>query len=191
MRDDHECRPPLLCRAHGPAQGFLAFGIEAGEDPAAVAHDLTTLEGWHRISRDMMFSILPVRAGRHGHGPDGADDAPAAPAHRTGGPPTDTAQSPPVHRAASAGDAAAQHAPTAATSDSPTAHQLAAQTLGAAMNHASLNVANALGAWLGGLVIAAGWGYRSPAIVGVALSLGGLLVLLVSWTQARRAASAA
>ena len=67
----------------------------------------------------------------------------------------------------------------------------AAQTLGAAMNHASLNVANALGAWLGGLVIAAGWGYRSPAIVGVALSLGGLLVLLVSWTQARRAASAA
>ena len=38
-----------------------------------------------------------------------------------------------------------------------------AQTLGAAMNHASLNVANALGAWLGGLVIAAGYGYRSPA----------------------------
>ena len=35
-----------------------------------------------------------------------------------------------------------------------------AQTLGAALNHASLNVANALGAWLGGLVIAAGWGYR-------------------------------
>ena len=31
-----------------------------------------------------------------------------------------------------------------------------AQTLGAAMNHASLNIANALGAWLGGLVIAAG-----------------------------------
>ena len=37
-----------------------------------------------------------------------------------------------------------------------------AQTLGAAMNHASLNVANALGAWLGGLVIAAGWGLRRP-----------------------------
>ena len=35
-----------------------------------------------------------------------------------------------------------------------------AQTMGAAMNHAALNVANALGAWLGGLVIAAGWGYR-------------------------------
>ncbi|SEC56047.1 MFS transporter, DHA1 family, arabinose polymer transporter [Nocardioides exalbidus] len=55
-----------------------------------------------------------------------------------------------------------------------------AQTLGAAMNHASLNVANALGAWLGGLVIAAGWGLRAPALVGLALSLGGVAILLVS-----------
>ena len=53
-----------------------------------------------------------------------------------------------------------------------------AQTLGAAMNHASLNVANALGAWLGGLVIAAGYGYRAPALVGAALSVAGLAVLL-------------
>ena len=35
-----------------------------------------------------------------------------------------------------------------------------AQTIGAALNHASLNIANAAGAWLGGLVIAAGFGYR-------------------------------
>jgi DHA1 family inner membrane transport protein len=55
-----------------------------------------------------------------------------------------------------------------------------AQTLGAAMNHASLNVANALGAWLGGLVIAAGHGYRAPALVGIALSAAGLLVILAS-----------
>jgi DHA1 family inner membrane transport protein len=55
-----------------------------------------------------------------------------------------------------------------------------AQTLGAAMNHASLNVANALGAWLGGLVIAAGYGYRSPALVGAVLSVAGLAVLLAS-----------
>ena len=55
-----------------------------------------------------------------------------------------------------------------------------AQTLGAAMNHASLNIANALGAWLGGLVIAAGWGLRAPALVGLALSLGGVAILLVS-----------
>ena len=61
-----------------------------------------------------------------------------------------------------------------------------AQTLGAALNHASLNVANALGAWLGGVVIAAGYGLRSPALVGAALSLGGLLVLLVSALLHRR-----
>ena len=61
-----------------------------------------------------------------------------------------------------------------------------AQTLGAAMNHASLNVANALGAWLGGLTIAFGYGYRSPALVGLALSVAGVAVLLVSWGLARR-----
>jgi DHA1 family inner membrane transport protein len=61
-----------------------------------------------------------------------------------------------------------------------------AQTLGAAMNHSSLNIGNALGAWLGGLVIAAGWGYRAPALVGAALAVLGLLVLLVSATVARR-----
>ena len=65
-----------------------------------------------------------------------------------------------------------------------------AQTLGAAMNHASLNVANALGAWLGGLVIAAGFGYRAPALVGVALSVAGLAVILASAVAARALASA-
>lgn len=63
-----------------------------------------------------------------------------------------------------------------------------AQTLGAAMNHASLNVANALGAWLGGLVIAAGLGYRAPALVGAALSVGGLAVLVLSASLHRRTA---
>ena len=57
-----------------------------------------------------------------------------------------------------------------------------AQTLGAAMNHASLNIANALGAWLGGLVIAAGYGYRAPALVGAALSVVGIGVLF--WSAA-------
>ncbi len=55
-----------------------------------------------------------------------------------------------------------------------------AQTIGAAMNHASLNIANALGAWLGGLVIAAGLGYTAPALVGAGLSVLGIGVLLVS-----------
>ncbi len=61
-----------------------------------------------------------------------------------------------------------------------------AQTLGAAMNHSSLNLGNALGAWLGGLVIAANWGYRAPALVGVVLALAGLGVLLLSAVAARR-----
>jgi DHA1 family inner membrane transport protein len=63
-----------------------------------------------------------------------------------------------------------------------------AKTLGAAMNHASLNIANALGAWFGGLVIAAGYGYRSPALVGVVLSAAGFLVLLASAALHRSAA---
>ena len=60
-----------------------------------------------------------------------------------------------------------------------------AQTIGAAMNHASLNVANALGAWLGGVVVAAGFGYTSAAWVGAGLALAGLLVLLASATLQR------
>ena len=55
-----------------------------------------------------------------------------------------------------------------------------AQSLAAAGNHASLNVANALGAFLGGVVLAAGYGYTSPALVGAALSALGLAVLGVS-----------
>ena len=65
-----------------------------------------------------------------------------------------------------------------------------AQTLGAALNHASLNVANALGAWLGGLVIAAGHGYRAPALVGAALSVAGLLIIAASAALALRSRAA-
>ncbi len=61
-----------------------------------------------------------------------------------------------------------------------------AQTLGAAMNHASLNVANALGAWLGGIVIAAGFGYRATGLVGASLAAGGFGVLLAAAGLDRR-----
>jgi DHA1 family inner membrane transport protein len=64
-----------------------------------------------------------------------------------------------------------------------------AVTLGAAMNHGALNVANALGAWLGGLVIAAGYGYRAPALVGAALSVAGVVILLWSAGADRRTAT--
>lgn len=55
-----------------------------------------------------------------------------------------------------------------------------AQSLAASLNHAALNAANALGAWLGGLVIAAGLGYTAPAAVGSVLALAGVAVLAVS-----------
>jgi DHA1 family inner membrane transport protein len=61
-----------------------------------------------------------------------------------------------------------------------------AQTLGAALNHSSLNIANALGAWLGGLVVAAGAGFRATSLVGVALSVVGFLVVLASAVLHRR-----
>ena len=63
-----------------------------------------------------------------------------------------------------------------------------AQTIGAALNHASLNIANAAGAWLGGLVIAAGYGYRATGVVGAALALAGFVVLVVAALLARRTA---
>lgn len=55
-----------------------------------------------------------------------------------------------------------------------------AQTLAAALNHSALNIGNATGAWVGGLVIAAGYGYTAPAAAGAALAVGGLGVLTVS-----------
>ncbi|WP_409332832.1 MFS transporter [Trujillonella humicola] len=60
-----------------------------------------------------------------------------------------------------------------------------ARMLGAAMNHSALNAANALGAWLGGLVIAAGAGYTAPSLVGAGLAVVGLAVLAVSGVLAR------
>ena len=62
----------------------------------------------------------------------------------------------------------------------------AAQTLAAASNHAALNVANALGAYLGGVVIAAGYGYTAPSVVGVGLAAVGLVILGISLLAHRR-----
>jgi DHA1 family inner membrane transport protein len=61
-----------------------------------------------------------------------------------------------------------------------------AQMFGAAMNHSALNAANALGAWLGGLVIAGGLGYAAPSLVGAGLGVAGLAVLAVSGLLRRR-----
>jgi DHA1 family inner membrane transport protein len=66
-----------------------------------------------------------------------------------------------------------------------------APSLAASSTHSALNIGNATGAWLGGLVITAGWGYRSTAWVGVALSLAGLVIAVVSLAYDRSVAQAA
>lgn len=61
-----------------------------------------------------------------------------------------------------------------------------APNMSAAMNHAAFNAANALGAYLGGVVVAAGLGYRAPAAVGVLCSIAGTAVLLIAFGLGRR-----
>jgi DHA1 family inner membrane transport protein len=50
-----------------------------------------------------------------------------------------------------------------------------AQTLAAASNHAAFNTANALGPWLGGLAIDAGYGLTSTSQIGMLAALVGLV----------------
>ncbi|TFD31162.1 MFS transporter [Cryobacterium cryoconiti] len=50
------------------------------------------------------------------------------------------------------------------------------QSIAAALNHSALNVGNALGAFLGGVVVAAGYGYVAPVWIGLGLSIIGLLL---------------
>ena len=61
------------------------------------------------------------------------------------------------------------------------------QSLAAALNHSTLNMANALGAWLGSLVLAAGWGYGAPSLVGAGLAVLGVAVAVLSAVLERRA----
>jgi DHA1 family inner membrane transport protein len=61
------------------------------------------------------------------------------------------------------------------------------QTLAAAINHSALNIGNSLGAYLGGVTIAAGLGYLSPAWVGLLLCVPGVLLVLISGGIDRRA----
>ncbi|GMU03949.1 MFS transporter [Corallococcus caeni] len=65
-----------------------------------------------------------------------------------------------------------------------------APSLAASMSHSALNIANAAGAWLGGLVIAAGWGYLAPAWAAVALTLLGAGLFAVANRDGGRPAPA-
>ncbi|WP_422823903.1 MFS transporter [Variovorax robiniae] len=62
-----------------------------------------------------------------------------------------------------------------------------AQTLAAALNHSAFNMANALGAWLGGLAISAGFGWTSTGWVGAFLAVVGMGIFWWSITSARAA----
>ncbi|WP_084078361.1 MFS transporter [Demequina sp. NBRC 110057] len=63
------------------------------------------------------------------------------------------------------------------------------QTMAAALNHSALNIGNAIGAALGGAVIAAGYGYLSPTWVGLALCVPGVMCALAGRAITKRAAA--
>jgi MFS transporter, DHA1 family, inner membrane transport protein len=61
-----------------------------------------------------------------------------------------------------------------------------AQTLAAAMNHAAFNLANALGPFLAGLALTAGYGWSSTGLVGAGLGACGLALLFLAWRDSVR-----
>ncbi|MFI8928162.1 MFS transporter [Streptomyces sp. NPDC053474] len=66
----------------------------------------------------------------------------------------------------------------------------AAPSLASSANQAAFNLANAGGAWIGGLALAAGFGVTSPALAGAALAVLGLGVAAIAYAaDLRRAPS--
>ncbi|MET7568862.1 MFS transporter [Streptomyces sp. NPDC005492] len=63
-----------------------------------------------------------------------------------------------------------------------------APSLASSANQAAFNLANAGGAWIGGLALSAGFGVTSPAVAGVGLALLGLGVAVTAWVVDRRRA---
>ncbi|MET7646219.1 MFS transporter [Streptomyces sp. NPDC005426] len=68
-------------------------------------------------------------------------------------------------------------------------HAAGAPTLASAVNIGAFNLGNALSAWLGGIVIAAGLGYTAPNWVGAVLAASALVLAVVSSTLERRTAA--
>ncbi|MER6442409.1 MFS transporter [Streptomyces sp. NPDC001185] len=62
----------------------------------------------------------------------------------------------------------------------------AAPSLASSANQAAFNLANAGGAWIGGLALAAGFGATSPALAGAALAVLGLAVAGTAYAVDRR-----
>lgn len=59
------------------------------------------------------------------------------------------------------------------------------EMLGASLHHAAFNVANALGALLGGSVIAAGYGLAAPTVIGTIVATIGFAMLLAAFALLR------
>ncbi|WP_327730079.1 MFS transporter [Streptomyces sp. NBC_00487] len=66
-----------------------------------------------------------------------------------------------------------------------------APSLASSANQAAFNLANAGGAWIGGLALAAGLGATAPAVVGAGLAVVGLAVAGVAYTVDTRRATTA
>jgi DHA1 family inner membrane transport protein len=64
-----------------------------------------------------------------------------------------------------------------------------APTLASGANIAAFNLGNALGAWIGGLTIAAGFGYTSPIWAGSGITLAAVVLTLVAMGAVRRGRS--
>jgi DHA1 family inner membrane transport protein len=64
-----------------------------------------------------------------------------------------------------------------------------APTLASGANIAAFNLGNALGAWIGGLTIAAGLGYTSPIWAGAGITLAAVALTLVAMAAVRRGRS--
>ena len=66
-----------------------------------------------------------------------------------------------------------------------------AEMLGSSLGQSSFNIGNALGAFLGGLPLAMGYGFRSSLLVGMALAGSGVLMSLVYIYSFKRSVSSA
>jgi DHA1 family inner membrane transport protein len=60
------------------------------------------------------------------------------------------------------------------------------QAIAAALNHSALNIGNSLGAALGGVVIALGWGFVMPSWVGAALAALGVGIAVLAFALESR-----
>ena len=65
------------------------------------------------------------------------------------------------------------------------------QTLVAASNHSAFNLANALGPWLSGIAVAAGYGWSSVGYVGAAMTLTALVIYFIGGVLLKKKAAPA